>query len=124
MKDDIAVGTLILTIVAILLLVLVNREAVTPALEEVGHVWLAPWMAAGTINLEPAIATGHRRAPGQRSATVASAGSRRERGAPTQRRFHHQALTVYGNTDDHCSGRAAMRRHSVGYSPREEACAN
>ena len=78
MKDDIAVASVIFTIVAVMLLVLVDSGPAVHVLEDVSSAWFASWTAADARYLEPPVVTGHRTAPEPAPTAVATADSRRE----------------------------------------------
>jgi hypothetical protein len=70
MKDVMAVISVIFTIVAIVVLILVDPEPAARAFEVVIPSWIAPWTTAGAVYSGPVTVTGHRSALYERSATV------------------------------------------------------
>ena len=67
MKDNIAIASVIFTIVAVVLLVLIDPEPAARALDAVSASWFAPWSAAEAAHLEPTVINGSRGAPDKRA---------------------------------------------------------
>ena len=79
MKDNIAIASVLFTIVAIALLVLIDPEPAARALDAIGPSWFAPWSAAEAAHLESAVVNGPR-SVADKPSVLAITATRSERG--------------------------------------------
>jgi hypothetical protein len=60
MKDNVAIASVVLTIIAIALLALIDPEPAARALDAVSTSWVAPWSAAEAAHLGSTAISGSR----------------------------------------------------------------